>query len=187
MENGIIYKSEYDDILYRNNVGDVYMLTEAVHPANNASYDIIVAFKLASETPTEDCEFFDLSADPVWFFGAFCELKAYFQGEADSLLGVCHDFLDEKTPEITKQGKIEVFYTGGDIWIAATYISENVYCVISNDLLSDGFGYYDHRKEDDDQDFPCQNEIDYKAYSEMTDAEKELFHKMKKELEETMY
>lgn len=72
-----------------------------------------------------------------------------------------HDFCDalaENIGKIKATNPVEVFYTGGGIWLAAKYVDDRHYYVLDNDFY--GLGYYDHTQEDDDLDFPCQNMID---------------------------
>lgn len=79
---------------------------------------------------------------------------------------------------------IEVIYTGGGIWLACCYVSEHVYAVYSKEC-PDCLSLYDHRAEDPDMDYPCQNWIGDKETADMNSAELALFkmmkHKFKKE------
>lgn len=56
-----------------------------------------------------------------------------------------------------KVGKPEAFYTGGGFWLSAMWLDENRYAVTDNDIGMSGFCIYDHRGEDQDTEFPCQN------------------------------
>lgn len=80
-------------------------------------------------------------------------------------------------------GSPEAFYTGGGIWISAMYVDENIYYAIDNDFYEDSFCIYDHRGEDQDSDFPCQNAIGFMDYCSMSAEEKEIYRKLKKALD----
>jgi len=86
----------------------------------------------------------------------------------------------------SRVGKAEAFYTGGGIWISAMYVDENIYYAIDNWDYEDCFAIYDHRNEDDDCDFPCQNMVDSKSVAEATEEEKEIFRILKAELDKEM-
>ena len=99
MKKGTIYKTIDDDLVYVNNMGEEYLLTESVSPLGNGTYDLIVAFKLNDNTePSEwDDTFldFDLAAAPIWFCGASF-VRSFLNGKTDSLIKDCHDYLDKK-------------------------------------------------------------------------------------------
>ena len=61
---------------------------------------------------------------------------------------------------MTNEQKIDrfhpnVFYTGGGIWIAAMYYDDRYYMTVDNEDM-DIFSTYDHSKESQDDDFPCE-------------------------------
>lgn len=78
----------------------------------------------------------------------------------------------------------EVFYTGGGIWLSAMWIDENRYAVTDNDCAMGGFCIYDHREEDQDDEFPCQNMVGEKYLNEteepykMTDEERYIYFRL---------
>ena len=81
--------------------------------------------------------------------------------------------------------KPEVFYTGGGIWLSAMWLDENHYAVTDNDLTMGGYWIYDHREEDQDEEFPCQDVVGerYNAYYaadefRMTDEERYTFFRL---------
>lgn len=83
-----------------------------------------------------------------------------------------------------KVGKPEVFYTGGGIWLSAMWLDENRYAVTDNSGYMDGFCIYDHREEDQDTEFPCQNLVGEKCLTEtdgeckMTDEDRYTFFRL---------
>lgn len=84
--------TEHGDIVYFNNKGKPFLLTEAVNPRTPGTYDIIVAF---SGQIDENGYFCWNSTDVVWWFGAF-DLSYYFKDSSeDSILRDCADYLDE--------------------------------------------------------------------------------------------
>lgn len=81
-------------------------------------------------------------------------------------------FLDSRNAVAVarKIRKPEVFYTGGGIWLSAMWLDENRYAVTDNSDYMGGFCIYDHREEDQDTEFPCQNLVGEKCLTE-TDGE----------------
>lgn len=83
-----------------------------------------------------------------------------------------------------KTGKVEVFATGGGFWLSAMYLDENRYAVTDNDCVMSGFCIYDHRGEDQDTDFPCQNMVGERYLDErnndyaMTDEDRYIFFRL---------
>lgn len=53
-----------------------------------------------------------------------------------------------------KNFKTEAFYTGGGIWLSAKYVDETHYYALDSDF--ECLGYYDHEREDNDIEYPCQ-------------------------------
>lgn len=90
-ENGSIYKTDEGDLVYRNNIGSDFILTEACTPGSpkdRRTYDLIVAMKV---DPYSDFVF-DAKASPKWFAGA-----SYVQfGDDENLLYACQTYLDEQ-------------------------------------------------------------------------------------------
>jgi len=84
---------------------------------------------------------------------------------------------------IEPKRKAEAFYTGGGIYISAMYVKENIYYAIDNDWYDDCFAIYDHRNEDQDTDFPCQNMIGFKEKSEFSAEDHEIFAQLKAALD----
>lgn len=80
------------DVVYYNNHGKPFLLSEAKSPIGKETYDIIVAFP--GEVDEENDCFRWVSTDVVWWFGAFV-LRYYFSDADDSILKDCADFLDE--------------------------------------------------------------------------------------------
>lgn len=81
----------------------------------------------------------------------------------------------------------EAFYTGGNIWMAAMYLDENIYCAINSEAIDDYYEeddiwFYDHRSEDDDIEYPCQNPIKVKLYKELAPDELDLYWELRDEL-----
>lgn len=75
----------------------------------------------------------------------------------------------------------EAFYTGGGIWLSAKYISDVTYIVVdSDDPLC--LTYYDHRKEDADTDFPCQEMFRSVGIEEMNTTDMEYWKELAAEL-----
>lgn len=64
-----------------------------------------------------------------------------------------------RIPQIVDRSKPEVFCTGGGFWLSAMWLDENRYAVTDNDMGMGGFCIYDHREEDQDTEFPCQNMV----------------------------
>ena len=58
--------------------------------------------------------------------------------------------------------KVEVFYTGGGIWLSALYVDDNLYFVVDSDW-TESITLFDHRDEDQDTEYPCQNVMYSKA------------------------
>lgn len=87
-------------------------------------------------------------------------------------------------PQIVDRSKPEVFCTGGGIWLSAMWIDENRYAVTDNDCAMGGFCIYDHREEDQDDEFPCQNMVGEKYLNEteepykMTDEERYIYFRL---------
>lgn len=81
------------DVVYYNNHGKPFLLTEAKSPIGKETYDIIVAFP--GRVDEVSGYFCWVSDAVVWWFGAFC-LKYYFSDFDDSILKDCADYLDER-------------------------------------------------------------------------------------------
>lgn len=86
----------------------------------------------------------------------------------------------------SRVGVPEAFYTGGGIYISALYVDENTYYAIDNDWYDDCFAIYDHRGEDDDVEFPCQNMVDSKNVADATEEEKRIYAILKAALDKEM-
>lgn len=185
MKRSYIYKDQNHDLFYVNNKGEEFLLTEAVSPLKRESHDLIVALKLNPKynDDPENEMYYDTDADAVWFADASA-VKYYFIGESDCLLLNCKMFLDDKALE-QKVGKMDVFYTGGGIWICAMWIDEHHYIAIDNDWYADGFCIYDRREEDDDPEieFPCEYMIGEKLKKDFTDEDKANYKRMKEALD----
>lgn len=81
----------------------------------------------------------------------------------------------------------EAFYTGGGIWMSAMYLDKNIYCAINSEAIDnyyeeDDICFYDHRGEDDDIEYPCQNFIGAKLYKELSPDELDLYWELRDEL-----
>lgn len=95
-------------------------------------------------------------------------------------LGVFCDYASNLEEE--PSAKIEAFYTGGGIWLCGAYIDQNTYVCTDNDFFEDGFCIYDHREEDQDTEFPCQNPIGGTFLDDMTHEEIQLYNALRKVL-----
>ena len=84
--NGTIIKDADNSVIYINNIGERFMLTEAMSPLGPArakeSYDIVVGFKLRAY---DGYEFADCDAPIKWFMGAGF-IDDYFDANSS-----CHD------------------------------------------------------------------------------------------------
>lgn len=97
----------------------------------------------------------------------------------DSIRRTC-EYASKLTEE--PSARIEAFYTGGGLWLCGAYIDQNTYVCTDNDMFGDGFCIYDHREEDQDTDFPCQNPIGGKDFFEMNHEEIQLYNALRKAL-----
>lgn len=86
-----------------------------------------------------------------------------------------------------KKKKPEAFYTGGGIWISAVYVDENIYYAIDNDYYDDSFCIYDHRAEDQDTEYPCQNCIGFCDSAEFSAEDWKIYRALKRELKKAMF
>ena len=93
---------------------------------------------------------------------------------------------DDASSARSRVGVPEAFYTGGGIYISAMYVDENIYYAIDNDWYDDCFAIYDHRGEDDDVEFPCQNMVDSKNVADATEEEKRIYAILKAALDKEM-
>lgn len=179
MRKQYIYKDILtNDLIFVNNVGDEFILTEAVSPLGDGTYDIIVAFPKSEE---ED-GIFNMERDPRWWCGA-SEIDDFLKGKSNNLLDNCRDYCNVLT--LKKENDIEVFYTGGGIWIAACKSENNFYYVTDNDnpfVLT----CYDHEDEDTDEEYPCQNMVWSAEYRDLLPAQKIILDALRKSLEEQM-
>lgn len=114
--------------------------------------------------------------------------------EIDRYIDHCEDILDEmreedngSEEETHKKNEPEVFYSGGNIWISAMYIDDNIYCTTDNYEYEDCLVFYDHRTEDQDDPFPCQSWVNDKEKSEFSDEEWEIYNKLQAKLKEEMH
>lgn len=75
------------------------------------------------------------------------------RNSARDLLSSASELLALK--EEQKKKSVQVFYTGGGIWLSAKYVSKHIYAVVSSDC--DGVISYYNDKEDieEDQEFGC--------------------------------
>lgn len=85
-----------------------------------------------------------------------------------------------------KSKDIEVFYTGGGIWLAGMYTSNNIYYIVDSEF-TDCLTCYNHENEDDDTDYPCQDMVFSKEISELTDYEKTIYNDLLTELKNKMW
>jgi len=93
-KNGCLFISDENDMVYRNNKGKDFILTEAMDPrpspGRRGTYDIIVAMPYINGSDFGwDCE-----ASTKWFAGAYM-VEDFCNGKPDELLYACHQFLDE--------------------------------------------------------------------------------------------
>ena len=183
MRKSYIYKTIDNDLIYVNNVGNEYLLTEAVSPLGDGTYDIITAFPKRECGDDEDILFNAECVDLKWFCGA-CYVKDYMSGKSKELLKACREFLDEE-PKSKNKDEIEVFYTGGGIWLSAARAENNYYYIVSNED-EDGLLYFDHEDEDQDTDFPCQNCVWGKGVDEMLASERAIHAALVNALHEQM-
>lgn len=181
MRKSYIYKTIGNDLVYVNNIGNEYLLTEAVSPFGDGTYDIIVAFPMDKSVGDLEFGLFDAVDDPKWFCGA-CYVKDYMSGKSKELLKACQDYLDE---EAKRKDEIEVFYTGGGIWLSAARAENNYYYIVSSED-EDGLLYFDHEDEDQDTDFPCQNCVWGKGVDEMLASERAIHTALVTALHEQM-
>jgi hypothetical protein len=123
MRTQYIYKTTSDDLIYVNNIGVHYLLTEAVSPLCVGSYDWIVAMKLNDKPWHEDEEdnfpmsYLDVYTDAKWFCGAsFAEGKTEHEKEffLETLKGSLDSKEEPKTEE--KHPAADIIYTGGGIY-----------------------------------------------------------------------
>ena len=119
MKTNYIYKDLGDDIIYVNNVGEEFLLTEAQSPIKNMTYDIIVAFKIVDDSKGF-CEYAD---DLIWFYGASDLYCNYLKGKDSDFLDTCKTFLDKKV-ETPAPEDPEIFYTGGGIYCAVAKVED---------------------------------------------------------------
>lgn len=177
MKKSYIYKDSNNEVFYVNNKGEEFLLTEAVSPINRYSYDLVIAMKLNpkfKEDPDNEI-FYDTEADPIWFAGAD-GIRDLLNGEQDWILESCKQFLDDRTDE-QKIGKPEVFYTGGGIWISAMYVDEHRYYTIDNADNEFCLSLFDSREEDDEN-FCCQNLCESKSVDELSPEELAIYNKL---------
>lgn len=95
-EKKSISVSEFDDIIYTNNVGRQYLLAEAVMPLGcnkHGTYDIIVAFPQRYDEE-DGLVVFDCDAPVKWFCDGM-SVRDFFSGKNRDLLDSCASFLDE--------------------------------------------------------------------------------------------
>lgn len=114
MRKSYIYKTIGNDLVYVNNIGNEYLLTEAVSPLGDGTYDIIVAFPKRECGDDEDILFNAECVNLKWFAGA-CYVKDYMRGKSKELLKACHDYLDEEAKE-EDHPIADIFYTGGNCY-----------------------------------------------------------------------
>ena len=118
MKTSFLYKSiPYGDIFYVNNKGEEFLITEAVSPVGDGTYDFCVAFKVISHDDIPQYE------NPVYFCG-ISFLADYLKGDSEEFLNCCKAYLDSKEPDSVKS---EVFYTGGGIWCGITQLEDGVF------------------------------------------------------------
>ena len=81
-----------------------------------------------------------------------------------------------------KEPVIDVYYTGGGIWLASAFISKNIYVTYS-DECPECLAFYDKSQEDDYETYPCMEMIDCKEMYQMSASEKKLYKQIKEKLE----
>lgn len=91
----ILYKNDSGDLVYMNNIGESWILTEARDFFEHKTYDIVVAFKMCEETDSDFCGWFDPDTPPVWFCGASF-VDPHLECGNTELLECCHNYLDKK-------------------------------------------------------------------------------------------
>jgi hypothetical protein len=130
MRKSYIYKTIGNDLVYVNNIGNEYLLTEAVSPFGDGTYDIIVAFPMDKSVGDLEFGLFDAVDDPKWFAGA-CYVKDYMSGKSKELLKACHDYLDEE-PKEEDHPIADIFYTGGGIYCGILKVEDGWFMAEAN-------------------------------------------------------
>lgn len=85
----------------------------------------------------------------------------------------------------------EVFYTGGGIWLSAAYITDTEYVTVEawdnrEREIEECLTFYDHRDEDEDTLFPCQNMLDSRELVKLSAQEYRIWEKLHTALIEQM-
>lgn len=149
------------------------LLTQALHREKKLSEDQAIRFRpLFGDFDIVNADLFKTGI----FRPGLCESNAYSIeqliarfGEQTKVQDIPNDSSETGIPSV------EVFYTGGGIWLAAKHIADHLYAVVDNDF-DECLTYYDDREEDEK--FACQNMVESIGIDEMGVADRAIWEEL---------
>lgn len=150
------------------------LLTQALHREKKLSEDQAIRFRpLFGDFDIVNADLFKTGI----FRPGLCESNAYSIEQLIARFGEQTKVQDIGSNAKDNKGiaNVEVFYTGGGIWLAAKYIADHVYAIVDSDF-DECITYYDDR--DEDEKFACQNMVESIGIDEMGVADHSIWEEL---------